>query len=294
MTSLMSSTTTTSTHLGNYLRSVRLSRGYTNVNEYLRSYKLPITYVYYREIEIGKRKLGLETARSLCDALEVDSKAFYYHLLKDILPTDVTEHFKNMLPAKQRMSGEELAQEKESIDQAYRNSFLSALRLNFSMLEKEAARYFKDNLDLMPLLWFIHSEQEVSESDLDEAAKSNEITKPIKKIIDDFKRLGVIEIVEGKGSKSIRRVYPTFAWRDKQLHSAYLLSETEKTLEQQKESESSEEPIIKFGMAMLTDDQRQRVMNRVSDLLAELKANTDNALNTDSELYYFSILLASR
>ncbi len=291
----MSTITTTSTHLGNYLRSVRLNRGYTNVNEYLRSYKLPITYVYYREIEIGKRKPGLETARSLCEALDVDIKAFYYHLLKDILPAEVTEHFKHMLPARQRMSGEELAQEKESIDQAYRSSFLDALRLNFTMLEKEAARYLKENLDLMPLLWFVHSEPETTESDLEAVAKANGIAKPIKKILDDFKRLGLIEMVDSnKGTKLIRRLSSTIVWRDRQLHSAYLLNETEKTLEQQNNAESQDDPTIKYGMAMLTDEQRQRVMCRISDLLAELRANNEDAPAANSELYYFSVLLASR
>lgn len=272
-----------------------MHRGYTNVNEYLRSYKLPITYVYYREIEIGKRKLGLETARSLCEALDVDSKAFYYHLLKDILPSDVTEHFKDMLPARQRMNGEELSQEKESIDRAYRNSFLDALRLNFTVLEKEAARYLKDNLELIPLLWFIHSEPETSESDLEAVAQANGIAKPIKKLLEDFKRFGLIEIVDSnKSTKAIRRLFPTMVWRDQQLHSAYLLNETEKTLEQHKNANSQDAPTIKCGIAMLTDEQRQRVMCRITDLLAELKANNDDATETDSELYYFSVLLASR
>lgn len=286
--------TSTSTHLGNYLRSVRMSRGYTNVNEYLRSYKLPITYVYYREIEIGKRKLGLETAKSLCGALQVDSKAFYYHLLKDILPAEVTEHFKNMLPARQRLSREELADEKESMDRAYRSSLLDALRLNFNILEKEAATYFQENLDLMPLLWFVHSEPETTESDLAAVAQTNGINKPIGKILDDFKRLGLIEIIDsGKGPKSIRRLFPTIAWRDKQLHSAYLLKETEKTLGQQGLNPSKDEPSIKYGVAMLTDEQRQRVMSRISDLLAELRS-TNNSPELESELYYFSVLLASR
>jgi len=291
---MSSISTSISTHLGNYLRSVRLNRGYTNVNEYLRSYKLPITYVYYREIEIGKRKLGLETARSLCEALDVDSKAFYYHLLKDILPGDVTEHFKHMLPAGQRLSGEELAQEKQSIDEAYRTSFLDALRLNFTMLEKEATKYFKENLDLMPLLWCIHNEPETTEADLESVAKTNGIDKSISKILDDFKRIGLIEVVSEKGVKTVRRLLPTIAWRDRQLHSSYLLNETEKTIEQHKNAESGDEPTIKYGMAMLTDEQRKRVMSLIADLLAELRSSNDNSHAADSELYYFSVLLATR
>lgn len=287
------STTTTNTHLGNYLRQVRLNRGYTNVNEYLRCYKLPITYVYYREIEIGKRKLGLETARSLCEALEVDNKAFYYHLLKDILPADVTQHFKHLLPSRQRMSDEELTLEKESTDQAYRNSFLNALRLNFTLLEKEAARYFKDNLDLMPLLWCVHSEPEVTEADLEAVATANEINKPIRKIIDDFKRIGVIDVVQANGKTIIRRLFSTIAWRDKELNSSYLLQEMEKTIDQKQNSDNDDEPTVRYGVAMLTDDQRDKVLTRISDILAELKSGDSND-DAASELYYFSILLASR
>lgn len=86
------------TNLGNYLRETRLSRGYTNVNEYLRKYQLPISYVYYRDIEIGKRKIGLESARVLCAALHVDYRVFYTHLLKDLLPKDVMDSFVHLIP----------------------------------------------------------------------------------------------------------------------------------------------------------------------------------------------------
>lgn len=271
-----------------------MNRGYTNVNEYLRSYKLPITYVYYREIEIGKRKLGLETAKSLCEALNVDRKAFYYHLLKDILPGDVTEHFKHMLPAGQRLNGQELAQDKQSIDEAYRTSLLNALRLNFTVLENEATRYFKENLDLMPLIWCIHSQPETTEDELESVAKSNGIEKSTRKILDDFQRLGLIEVVSDKGSKIARRLLPTIAWRDRQLHAAYLLNETEKTIEQHRKGQATDVPTIKYGMAMLTDEQRKRVMSRIADLLAELGSGNNHNASSDSELYYFSVLLASR
>lgn len=86
------------THLGNYLRETRLSRGYTNVNEYLRKYQLPISYVYYRDIEIGKRKIGLESAKVLCEALKVDYRVFYSHLLKDLLPDEVMDYFVHLIP----------------------------------------------------------------------------------------------------------------------------------------------------------------------------------------------------
>jgi len=281
--------TQTSTHLGNFLRSVRLSRGYTNVNEYLRNYKLPITYVYYREIEIGKRKLGLETAKGLYEALDVDAKAFYYHLLKDILPVEVTEHFKYVLPVSQRLSGEELAQEKEHISEAYRDSFLDTLRLNFTMMDDQATDYFKERLDLLPLIWSIYGRTESSEAEITQIAKENGIKTPTQTILKDFKRLGLVKI----SGKKITRLHPTVTWRDRDLHVKCIVNELEKTTEIGK-SDPENNPTFKQGVAMLTDDARKRVLSRLTDLLAELRTSDDESIDGKSELYYFSIILGSR
>lgn len=90
-----------------------MSRGYTNVNEYLRKYQLPISYVYYRDIEIGKRKIGLESAKMLCEALKVDYRVFYSHLLKDLLPEQVMDCFLNLIPQTDNGSSESPDQSKD-------------------------------------------------------------------------------------------------------------------------------------------------------------------------------------
>ncbi len=90
-----------------------MSRGYTNVNEYLRKYQLPISYVYYRDIEIGKRKIGLESAKVLCEALHVDYRVFYTHLLKDLLPAEVIDNFVHLIPQDGISSGAAVDQSKD-------------------------------------------------------------------------------------------------------------------------------------------------------------------------------------
>ncbi len=121
------------TNLGNFLRETRLSRGYTNVNEYLRKYQLPISYVYYRDIEIGKRKIGLESAKVLCAALHVDYRVFYTHLLKDLLPKDVMDSFVHLIP--QNNGTHEVADQTKELKNMLVETKQSAKQLNDSFDE---------------------------------------------------------------------------------------------------------------------------------------------------------------
>ncbi|MBX9769794.1 MAG: hypothetical protein K2X29_00395 [Candidatus Obscuribacterales bacterium] len=179
------------THLGNYLRETRLSRGYTNVNEYLRKYQLPISYVYYRDIEIGKRKIGLESARVLCEALHVDYRVFYSHLLKDLLPAEVMDSFIHQIP---------------------------------------------------------------------QAGTDSDKTQ-----------------VQTGDHKNI-------------------LSETKKSIKQLNESLDEElaDPSLFHGVTALTESSRQKVLNRVADLLAEISAAQEGDPPKGAKPYFYSLILAAR
>ena len=168
-----------------------MSRGYNNVNEYLRKYQLPISYVYYRDIEIGKRKIGLESARVLCEALQVDYRVFYSHLLKDLLPPDVMDYFVHLIP------------------QSDCNTFES-----------------------------------------DSQAKELKV----------------------------------------------LLSETKQTIKQLDESfdEDLVDPSLNHGVTALTESSRQKVLNRMSDLLAELSQVQEGNTPKGAKPYFYSVMLAAR
>lgn len=178
------------THLGNYLRETRLSRGYTNVNEYLRKYQLPISYVYYRDIEIGKRKIGLESAKVLCEALQVDYRIFYSHLLKDMLPPDVMDTFVHLIP--------------------------------------------QDN-----------GNQE-----------SHDQSKELK----------------------------------------YLLSQTKESIKQLNESfdEKRIDPSLHHGVVVLKPSVRQKVLNRLADLLAEIGIAEEDGAGKGAKPFFYSLILAAR
>ncbi len=91
-------------YLGQFLKALREERGFENIREYVQHYNLPVGYVYYTEIEAGKKYLALATARQLCEALDAEMLAFFYvQLLKDILPQEVQKDVLNLIPRPARI-----------------------------------------------------------------------------------------------------------------------------------------------------------------------------------------------
>lgn len=77
---------TSATNLGKFLLNLRLSRGHDNIKAYVHEYALPISSTYYRDLELGKKQVSTETAKTLCDALLADETKFFHCWLKDIIP----------------------------------------------------------------------------------------------------------------------------------------------------------------------------------------------------------------
>src|ERR1041384_3785255 len=75
--------------LGKFLYSLRIQRGFASISDYLRVYDLPISDVYYRDLESGTKSISVETADRLCSALRADRRIFFFHLLNDLMPSDV-------------------------------------------------------------------------------------------------------------------------------------------------------------------------------------------------------------
>lgn len=131
-------------HLGQYLRALREERGFSNIREYVQHYNLPVGYVYYTEIESGKKYLALETARQLCQALDADSLSFHSQLLKDILPTEVQDDFLNLIPLSKNTDPVEMASKQEALRDAYQRNMLSRINQTANSMTKEAETLFAD------------------------------------------------------------------------------------------------------------------------------------------------------
>lgn len=120
-------------YLGQFLKALREQRGFENTHEYVKHYKLPVSYVYYTEIESGKKYLGLERAKQLCEALEADLFLFYSQLLKDILPAETQNDFLALLPLSKHSDPQEIAQKEIILREAYQRRLVSQLNFTANM-----------------------------------------------------------------------------------------------------------------------------------------------------------------
>lgn len=123
--------------LGEYLKALREERGFNNIREYVRHYNLPVGYVYYTEIESGKKYLALETGRQLCEALNADILSFYSQLLKDILPEEVQDNFLNLIPLAKNVDPKELADKQLALKNAYQKFVLARINQKVGTMPKE-------------------------------------------------------------------------------------------------------------------------------------------------------------
>lgn len=150
----------TTNYLGEFLQALREQRGFANIREYVRHYKLRVGYVYYTEIEAGKKYLALETAKQLCESLDADFLLFYSNLLKDILPNEVQNDFLNLIPLSKNADPNEIARKEAALKTAYQNHVLACLTqtrdsstatLNAHQLISETQTTIKDiNGSLIP------------------------------------------------------------------------------------------------------------------------------------------------
>lgn len=260
-----------STHLGQFLRTIREQRGYESIQEYARQYQLPVSYVYYTEIESGKKSISLESSKQLCEALEVDSIAFYYHVLKDILPENLQDDFLSLVPLHKVTDPQDLTKKSTQIKQAYQKNQLSRLSSATSAMPEEGDLFFAKHPELHALVASIYCVSCTSDVELQKVAEQLGITVPIDEIIAKFQELGIIEVKDGN-PRLIKRIYDIIVTNDQRALASIVNAETERVIEDIDgfSAISPDETSCVFGIVGLTKQKQKEIRAFLADLDAEL------------------------
>ncbi len=249
------------THLGQFLRTLREQRGYESIQEYARQYQLPVSYVYYTEIESGKKKISLESSKQLCEALGADIVSFYYHVLKDILPAHVQDDFLSLVPLHRVTDPEDLAKKSRQIAQAYQKNQLSRLSSATSSMSEKGDLFFAQYPELHALVASIYCVSCTSDIELQKVATQLGITMPVDEIIAKFQELGIIEVNEGE-PRLIKRLYDIIVTSDQRALSNIVKAETERVIQKK-------EGTYYFGIVGLTKQKQKEFRALLADLDAE-------------------------
>lgn len=276
------------TALGNFLFQLRRSRGYSSVNEYLRKYYLPISHVHYRHLEAGSRKISIESAKVLCDGLQACPKEFYYHFLKDWLPSELMDCFVSLSGGQHDFDDAKVAKRKSATP-------MKDKYVHFP--DEECCDYLYEHFDLMPIVWFIYT---VPKTNLDEIAliaKRNNISVSIEQVLDDFERYGLIRR-ESVGA-FVQRIKPGISFRHHKLGSKIVQHEADLSLALyvDRKNPKLKEMMITSGLVALSPRSRQILYRRIHDIARNVKeASRENVefSNEQVEPMFYSIVFAPR
>lgn len=232
------------TKLGMYLRTLRLSRGFDSVNEYLRKYSLPITAAYYRDLESGRKSIGIDTAEQICQALEADIHAFYYHLLSDVIPLRVVDNL---------VRPDSIDLKDDGKAETYHTYAWDPART--IQIDGEAASYFENNIDLLNAALFIC----VSDADgvtveaLQKFLQRRNIDSPLGTVIGQLKELGIIRV-----SDDAKKLFGKKRWINyqpfKALRKKWLMDQIVASLKQRRSENapSKQEAFVRYGYGFVS------------------------------------------
>jgi hypothetical protein len=191
-------------HFSNYLKSLRLKRGYEYITEYLKAYHLSISESYYRNLEAGRNLATLEKAELLRTGLQADRNDYYSALLLDILPDSIAQ-----LVLQSEHQTKQSCHSSETDDN--------------NQLKKQASiNYLRKNPALIPVIDLIYAhdyESGITLEKLGRFLKNNGITCSIQKLSTTLVELDIVQgIYTAQDQLSgLRKVHRQIRWNDQPL-----------------------------------------------------------------------------
>lgn len=159
--------------LGSYLLTKRMERSGESIPEYLAGFVTPsspgvISESYYRDIESGRKQIRPQTADRLREQLNLDSKAFYYCLLRDLLPEDV---FNELVSASAIATFRSASDRIEKLEYRTRQSsraILNTMTDNITELDADEIEAISADTALLGAIHFIYNRDSASFDEIDD------------------------------------------------------------------------------------------------------------------------------
>lgn len=275
---------------GEFLSALRKSRGFTNISEYLRQYPLSISSVHYRQLESGNRNISIEAAKLLCKELQAEPKSFYYSLLKDWLPSSIMDFF---VPLSEKETDAKLL---------YQQAIMRTFEAQTLYPNDECCNYLVQHFELMPILWLIYSRPTVSVVEIEKFALQHNVTTPARVIVDEFVRLGFIQLAEPHSSDVVQRVRPTISFAHHRLGQLILEKETKQFqgIFDQPDISARKDSLMFYSLMSISPEARQTMFRRIQEFVRDVRSSAEQTYlsgqsgKCDSEPVFYSIVFAPR
>jgi len=150
-------------------------------------------------------------------------------------------------------------------------------------------------------LWLIYSQPVITitvlESLLEEQLHQH-ISMSAGRIVDEFKRLGLVQIEKSDGETVVRRIKPAISFMHHSLGKRILLSETESTLSKYSKPANPElsNSVMLYSLMFVSPEDRQTILRRIQEFVAQIYSAAQDTFKDklESESVFFSVQLSPR
>ena len=182
------------TYQGLYLKAVRTQRGGASIGEYLKAREVDLSETYYRDLEAGRKKVRIETAKELAEKLDLDPQSFFTHLLKDVLDEDVFEKvIKPTVVEEMETLTEELEKAKEDAE-LIQAAFAKIVGARRTEVSDDTVKVLDENIDLLPVIHAVYMRDEISFCDVESVLRKNQITRTVDEVAKFFEQYKLANI----------------------------------------------------------------------------------------------------
>ena len=290
-------------HLGSYLYSLRIKRGYENISDFLRSFDLPMSDNYYRDVEAGRRTLGLEKAVELYKVLpfndEDDNLEFFWQYFRDNLPEEI--HSKLLVP-RVDTSFKNVKEAREVLEydlKIQRKAAALARFENLHIISDDVVKNLISKIHLLPLVHYIYMVNEASLDQVKNICIKNNI-KEDDDFIDSFLTSAGVSIEKKGEKKKYRRNKPVFrvprTSSGIKFKDDFLMMEVSKSLNKTRGPESFSKNLTfdYSGIFAINKESGEKLTDRVRDFISELNVSNKQLEEPSSVPFFVSVIISAR
>lgn len=207
-------------NLGKLLYQIRISKGHENVSEYLRSFPMPLSDAYYRDLEAGRKTISIEKAEELSRFLPfplgIGKRELFFNLLKDLLPNDISELVLRPAAAPEFSNLSELIEvmnyDIKITQQAYNHVRLKIEQTHIG--NNSDIEFLEENYKFLPVLHFIYLRHDVSLEEIQTICKKNSIEFNEDELMKFVSRVCISENGRYKRKNKMYRIFPSEKGKD--------------------------------------------------------------------------------
>ncbi|WP_065328053.1 helix-turn-helix domain-containing protein [Tritonibacter mobilis] len=287
------------TYQGLYLKAVRTRRGGASISEYLSARGVDISETYYRDLEAGRKKVRIETAKELAEKLDLDPQSFFTHLLKDVLDENVFEKvIKPTVVEEMETLADELEKAKEDAE-LIQAAFAKIVGSRRTEVSDETVKVLNENIGLLPVIHAVYMRDEINFADVESVLEKNQITWTVDEVASFFEQHKLANIDWDK--RCFSRFTVTFQIPKtkvgQEFKGRFLLEEHKKSAA--KNRDSSGDPGTEgwsYSTIYISSAEKMRalVQQQATKLVARLNADELQLGDEGAKPFFASVIISPR